>query len=113
MDTTSIRVNLSRHARNEFFVALKENQIEFVLGKGVLGSIQNSLETIDIINASIAAIACVLVAWLRGRTSRSVMIQTKNHEVIHVKGESVDEVVKLLREAVSLNVIQTTKDDPK
>ena len=111
-------IRLSSNGQREFLNTLTANGIEFAKRLPSLDvMVWAAGETIEIIAAvgslPFATIAGVLVAWLRGRASRSVTIQTKQNAFVQITGYSVEEVASLLREASSLNVIQTTKDDPE
>ena len=58
-----------------------------------------------------AAVASVLIAWIKSRTSRKVNFTTKDNQVEHAfEGMSVDEIERLLKVSKSIMVIDT---DPK
>jgi hypothetical protein len=43
-----------------------------------------------------ASLAAVLVAWLKYRPSRKLIIRLKDDKIIHAEGLSVDELLRLL-----------------
>lgn len=110
-----LRVHLSRNGRSEFLSALTANAIEFTERQPTPGMVLASSGTVEIIAAvgtlPFASLAVVLIKWLHGRASRSVTVQTRGNTVVQLKGYSADEAGKLLKEAASLIVVQTAKDD--
>lgn len=59
------------------------------------------------------ALAVVLVAWLKARSNRKVMVTTKDNQVIHTEGLSVADTIKVLERAKSVAVIDVPpKDSP-
>ncbi len=76
----------------------------------------NAGDTIQIVqdialNAALpAAIATVLVAWIKSRTSRKAMFTTKDNEVLHAfEGMSPDEIERLVKLSRSIAVIDTAQ----
>lgn len=58
-----------------------------------------------------ASVATVLVAWLRARASRKIMVTTKDKRVFHVEGYSVEEVGQILTQAREVTIIDTKKSE--
>jgi len=56
-----------------------------------------------------AAIAACLIAWLRVRASRKVIVTTKGNKVVHIEGYSVNEVEQLLAQAKEVAALDTKK----
>jgi len=68
----------------------------------------SAIEIFSGVGAVLAPLATVLVAWIRSKSSRKVMITTKKNEVIHVvQGMSVDEVERILEATRNITVIDT------
>lgn len=58
-----------------------------------------------------ASIATVLVAWLRARSSRKIIVTTKDNKVIHAEGYSVEQFEQILAQAREATVIDTEKSE--
>src|SRR5262249_16425179 len=58
-----------------------------------------------------AAIATVLVAWIRGRANRAVMIKTGDHKVIRIHGMSAADVERVIQIAEQINALDV--EEPK
>jgi hypothetical protein len=113
----SISAYVSKHSKSSFAEMLKENNIEFY-EKNLFpaGTVVNASETIEIIKALggasvIPALATVLVQWLKNKSSRKIILQTKENEVIHLDGYSVKEIETILQKAKNLTVIQTIPEE--
>lgn len=59
------------------------------------------------------ALAVVIVAWLRAKSNRKVIVTTKDNKVIHIEGLPVADVINVLESAKDAAVIEIPpKDDP-
>lgn len=59
------------------------------------------------------ALAVVIVAWLRAKSSRKVIVTMNNNTVAHMEGLSVKEVAEVLEAAKSAAIIEVPpKDSP-
>lgn len=54
------------------------------------------------------AIAPVLVAWLKGRASRKIILTLQDKTIIHVEGYSLEQVRELIPLIASMTVIDTS-----
>ena len=54
------------------------------------------------------AIATVLVAWLKGRASRKIILTFQDKTIIHVEGYSLEQVRELTPLIASMTVIDTS-----
>jgi hypothetical protein len=106
-----LRVNLSSGGGDEFLALLTESEINFIERRPQLGVLVASLSALEIIGVVGSSLAAVLVKWLHGRATRMITIQTTKNAFVTLKGYSPEQVTEILNEAVSLNVIQRTKDD--
>jgi len=52
------------------------------------------------------ALALVLVTWLKTKSSRKIIITSKNNDIFHAEGMSVAEVERLLDVAKDVAVIE-------
>jgi hypothetical protein len=70
----------------------------------------------DILNiahdaAPYAAIAAVLIAWVRARATRAITLTLNDFKIIHAKGYSVDDLEVILRITKRVDVIDTAQLD--
>lgn len=79
------------------------------------GVVYASGEMLEVVKAlaglSLApSIAAVIVQWQKSKASREVILQTKENQVVHLKGYSVEEVQNLIPAAENITAIQTETD---
>lgn len=101
-----------RNSKESFISLLEQYGIAFTELLPPNGTIVAAGEIIEILKAVGAAsifpsLATVAVQWLKARSSRKLMLQTKDKQVIHLEGYSAEEVAALLEQANSLTVIET------
>lgn len=64
------------------------------------------------VGVALTPLATVLVAWIRSRKSRKVIITTNSHMIVHsIEGMSVEDVEKILEATKRLDVIDTVASD--
>ncbi len=51
----------------------------------------------------------IMVEWIKAKANRKVILQTRDKEIFHLEGYSLDEVKKLLTKAENLTMIDTNK----
>ena len=73
----------------------------------------NTIEITTLIKDAVpwAAIASVLVAWLRSRSSRKVILTLDDNKVFHAEGMSVDEIQRLLSHTKKVAACETKKPE--
>ena len=105
-----MRVALFKDSRASFLRSLDEAGIPFEELKTTPGTIMASAAMVIIAQttAIAGAIATVLVAWLKGRASRKVILTLQDKTIIHVEGYSVEQVRELLPLVASMTVIDTS-----
>jgi len=93
-----LRLTLFKDSESSFTQALEEARIEYRKITPMPGAVMASGVAVEIAQtvATSSAIAAVLVAWIRARASRKVILTTATNEVIHIEGCSVKEVKGLL-----------------
>ena len=57
------------------------------------------------------SVAAVLVAWLKARASRKVILTLRDKQIVHLEGYSVEEVKQLLNMTEVATVIDTKPTD--
>ncbi len=58
-----------------------------------------------------ASVVTVLVAWLRARASRKIIVTTKDNNVVHTEGYSVEQFEQILAQAREVTAIDTKKSE--
>lgn len=110
----TLRVNVFRASEEPFMRLLDEKGIKYYcvsLNSYAPANLGEVLEIVKAVgNASIwASLAAVIVAFIRSKKSRKVIIQTEDNKVIHAEGYSAEEITKLLENAKNLTVIDAKK----
>lgn len=113
---TPLSIHVMTGSDDPFCKMLDESGVSFTRCPQQPGVIMNAGDTIQIVqdialNAALpAAIATVLVAWIKSRTSRKAMFTTKDNEVLHAfEGMSPDEIERLVKLSRSIAVIDTAQ----
>jgi len=113
-----ISVHLFRHGGEDFRKLLEKADVKYVIREHKSGVVMNAGDTIELIKlvgglSILPSIAAVIVQWLKNKTSRKIMIQTKDNLVVQIEGIEVDEekLVHLLEIGVSVTAIQPEPDD--
>lgn len=100
-----MRIALFKDSRVSFLQSLTESEINFEELKHMPSGIMASAIYITVAVSS--AVAAVLVAWLKSRASRKVILTLKDKQVVHLEGYSVEEVKQLLNMTEVATVIDT------
>ncbi len=79
----------------------------------ILDSAGDTIQIIKDISETIPweAIAAVLIAWLKYRPSRKVIITQEDNKIFHAEGLSVEEIERLLPQSKNIIVIETNKKE--
>lgn len=109
-----IRINLFKDSRPQFLELLSENKIDYneiqLFSTGaVLASGMSVMVSLVQASAPWIAFSAVLVAWIKSKSSRKIIITTKDQTIIHLEGLSQNEVEKILDRAERITVIDTGK----
>ncbi|MGL4573721.1 MAG: effector-associated constant component EACC1 [Burkholderiaceae bacterium] len=113
----TLTVHLFRESFGPFVRLLDEHGIKFQMREVRTGAPMASGGTIELIRAvgDVAmwtSLAAVLVAYIKSRSSRKVIITTKDGMVVHAEGLSHQELEALLDRAQNLTAIDTSKTLP-
>jgi hypothetical protein len=110
-----VRVNVFKSSHDAFVQMLQEKDIEFgevktfsntIMASGMVLTVYGALQTA----APWAALAATLVAWIKSRSTRKVIITTKDNQVVHIEGLSIKEIERVLELAINLSVIDTNTE---
>ena len=101
--------NTFASSHEPFVEMLKDNAIPYSQVQTFSASPMAAGEVIAIAQTIVSsgAVAAVLVAWLKGRATRKVIINTRSNDVIHLEGYSVKEVQTILASAGRVAVFDT------
>lgn len=107
-----LKIITFKNSKESFISLLKQKGITFTELFPPTGTIMAAGEIIEILKTVGAAsifpsLATVAVQWLKARSSRKLMLQTKDKQVVHLEGYSAKEVAGLIEQANSLTVIDT------
>jgi hypothetical protein len=113
----TIKFHLFKHGGVEFFRLLNEENIPFQRrrhGPEIVFASGEIIEILKVIGGlSIApSLAAVIVQWLKNKTTRKIMIQTKDNIVVSLEGQNADtkKLERLLKIAYSVSAIQSEPD---
>jgi len=110
----TIRVTLFKRGAADFLMLLSEHDVPRVERRsGTVSAAGYVLEVVTAIGQAsvLPSLAFALRAWLNRNASREVQLQTRDRQVIQLKGMSQKEMESWLEKAESLNLIQTKDDD--
>lgn len=111
----SVKLQITQAGNVEFLALCQAQRLQIQPRQRALGTFVASLTTMEIVGSTLVAIApplaSVLVAWVNARASRTVIIQTSDGQVVHTRGMSEPETIRLLQSTVSITAIQKAKDD--
>ena len=105
----SIRVSLFKNSRAPFVELLEAHGIEFITYPPTMGVPTAAGEWVEALKSlSISApLATVIVAFLKHRHSRKIIITTKDNTVVHAENLTHEELVEVLKNAKNLTAIET------
>jgi len=104
---------LFKDSEASFRQALDKSDIEYEAKKPKPGEVVAAGLIIEVVQtiATSGAIAAVLVAWLRARASRKIILTLEDNKVVHLEGYSIKEVQQVLPMVKSAAIIDTQPAD--
>lgn len=104
-----MRIVLFKDSETSFLQALEGAGIPYERSTPMPGQVMASGSIIAIAQAVTAAapVAAVLVAWIRARASRKIILTLSTNKVIHLEGYSVEQAQELLLTTTQLAAIDT------
>jgi hypothetical protein len=102
-------VGLDRHSEASLLAALDDAGIKYDSFRPMPGRIMASGTMVEIAQVAgiSGAVATVLVAWIKARASRRVILTIRGNQVVHLEGYSVQQVQDLLPAVNRLSAIDT------
>ena len=114
MEHEKIKIHLFKSSVSSFLELLERENIEYLKRDMPEGVVMASTAETILILGGVAVItkhlSPIVVEWIKAKANRKVILQTKDKEIFHLEGYSLDEVKKLLTKAENLTMIDTNKD---
>jgi hypothetical protein len=91
---------------------LNENEVEYQMREQRSGAVMASSGVIEIIvNASIwVSLAAVIIAFIKAKNGREVIITTKDNQIIHAKGLDSKQLQNVLQHGKQVAAIDPGKE---
>ena len=111
----SLPVHVFKDSFGPFVALLNEHKVQYSIQEARAGVPMASSGIIEILQspAMWAALAVVVVAFIRVRAGRKIIITTKDNTVVHAEGLTAKELEQVLVRAKSLTAIASKEGDPK
>jgi hypothetical protein len=109
----SLPVNLFRESFGPFVALLNEHNVRYSMREVRSGVPMASSGVIEILQSAAmwGALAMVVVAFIKSRRGRKVIITTKDNTVVHAEGLSPKELEDVLIHAKNLTAIEPDKEE--
>ncbi|QNP40206.1 effector-associated constant component EACC1 [Lysobacter solisilvae (ex Woo and Kim 2020)] len=113
---TTLQAHVFRNSFGPFVKLLNEHNVRYEMRETRAGVPMASAGIVEIVQAVGAAsmwggLAAVLVAYIKSRSGRKVIITTKDNTVVHAEGLTASELERVLDKASSFSVIDTEKTE--
>lgn len=108
----ALPMHVFRNSLGPIVELLDEHQVRYSMQQIPSGVPMNSSRVIELLQSAAmwSALAAVVVAFIKGRSSRKIIITTKENTVVHAEGLSIEELKEVLKQAKNLTAIETKKD---
>ena len=105
-------IHVSKNSSGPMIALLHEHDIKYQMREYRSGTVMASSGVIEVIvNASFwVSLASVIIAFIKAKNSREVMITTKDNKIIHAKGLDSKQLQIVLRQAKDVKAIDTEKE---
>jgi hypothetical protein len=112
MDT--LRIHVFKDSFRPVVELLNEHRVPYEMRMARMGVPMASGETIEIVKAVASAamwgaLATVVVAFIRAKAGRKVIITTEDKTIVHAEGYSEEQLAEILKLAASMTAIDTGK----
>ena len=106
-------VHVFKDSFGPFITLLNKHHVKYTMREVRSGVPMASSGIIEVLQSAAmwGALATVIVAFLKSRRSRKVIITTKDNTVVHAEGLSPKELETVLAQAKNLTAIETEKDE--
>ena len=111
---TTLPAHVFKDSFRPFIELLNEHGVKYQMRETRMATPMASGSVIEIVQAVGAAslwggLAAVLVAFIKSRTGRKVIVTTKDNTVVHAEGLTAEELERVLSMAANIAVIDTGK----
>lgn len=108
----SLPVHLFKDSFGPVLALFNEHDIEYAIREQRSGVPMAASEVVEVLLSPYiwGTLSTVIVAFLKYRNSRKVIIKTKDGQIIQVEGINHEELWSLLERAESLTLIETKSD---
>ena len=105
-------IHVFKHSFGPMLALLNDNDVKYQMREVRSGTIMASSGVIEVIvNASMwVSLASIIIAFIKAKNSREVMITTKDNKVIHAKGLDSKQLQSVLQHAKDVKAIDTGKE---
>lgn len=109
----SVRINVFKGSREPFLSLLREHGIEYEEHAPPIGVVFAAGEWVEVAKSTavFGSLAAVVVAFLKHRHGRKVIITTKDNTVVHAEGLTHKELEKVLELASNVTAIDRGTDE--
>ena len=109
----SLPVHLFKDSFGPFMSLLNEHNVAYSMREQRSGVQMAASGVVEVLQTAAmwGSLASVIIAFLKYRHSRKVIITTKENEIIHAEGLTHKELESILTRAKSLTAIETTIDE--
>jgi hypothetical protein len=114
----TIPAHVFKQSFGPFIALLNEHGVKYQIHQTRAGVPMAGSDVVEIVQAvgvasMWAGLAAVLVAFIKARTGRKVIITTKDQTVVHAEGLTASELKDILDRAASISVIDTNASPPE
>jgi hypothetical protein len=104
-------IHVFKHSFGPMLTLLNNNNLRYQMRGHRSGTILASSEVIEVIvNASMwVSFASVIIAFIKAKNNREVIITTKDNKIIHAKGLDSKQLQAVLQHAKDVTAIDTGK----
>lgn len=105
-------IHVFKHSLGPMLSLLNDNEVKYQMRGVRSGTVMAASEVIEVIvNASMwVSLASIIIAFIKAKNSREVMITTKDNKVIHAKGLDSKQLQSVLQHAKDVKAIDTGKE---
>ena len=113
-----LQIDITHEAASAFCECLTQNGIEFEdrTPRPKPGQIfASGMEILSILGDATpyAALAAVIIAWLKANSRRKVIITTRDYKVIHIEGMSPEDIDRVLTSAKRVTMLDIPEKKKK
>ena len=105
-------IHVFKYSFGPLITLLNDHDVKYQMHEVRSGAVMASSGVIEVIvNASMwVSLASIIIAFIKAKNSREVIITTKDNKVIHAKGLDSKQLQTVLQHAKNLKAIDTGKE---